>query len=230
MFDLKFTFKYRFIVIEGHELGNGKTLLGVILAHKYKNDLDMTIASNIELKDFEYNHIRSEEQLFNLENCVIILDESDIILNWTNNEDSQVFYENLFKNARKKNIIVIFITQNVRLLPAKCRELIRLIIFPKIIPYLDYPKKFDYNGKEIESNVVPESILIFRFYNYDEKICSTKGIRLLFGMNTTLIALTDDIIINDLPYWFDKFDTRQYIEDLIKIKLKSRKREKIKED
>ena len=213
-------------MIEGRRLGNGKTVLAVILAQKWRLQEPKTppnIVTNIKFKGIKYELLESESQLFDVRDSIIIIDEFDQIAKYNDRESGDLYYDHLIKYCRKYGNIVIFITQMAHMLPRKMRAMMDgngIICFPQISPYLRRKNIFNWIGKEINSRVTKQSRLYYQWFYYNDSICRSQ-----IGYEN-LIPYSEKYSIGDLPHYFKFYSTWQKDFTIEKIERKSEKKKR----
>jgi len=203
------------MLIEGRELGNGKTLAMVIMMWKLSK-LGLKILSNIRMKGIEYEHIDHESQMFTAHDSVIVLDEADKYVGIDVVLDGKIFYESLIRHARKNNLDVYFITQRAGMIQARVRLMCTTIALPNISRLFKKKQHYKWNEQPIYSRVHPKSILTFPVFQYREDAVSK-------GRYEDLPFLYSNHY-KRLPYYFQFYNTNELAPDIAQESYLKRRR------
>lgn len=187
------------ILIEGHALGNGKTLLMVIKLVHNRVKKRKKIATNITLNDLKYSHIGNYDELEKLKNCVIGIDEIDLYCPESERNKGHRMYDYAIRNSRKRNIQFYFTVQQTRTIQIRVRAMVQIIAFPIIEPYYPEPKRFKYKDEIYECYFPPNAVMTVEYYQYNDSI--------VMNSRYDALALTYKEKFTDLYKYFKLYDT-----------------------
>lgn len=131
------------IVLYKGSRGKGKTLSMTRDAYKYYLQ-GYRVFSNYSLTFSE--HITNNEVLAlnrdsNLYNCVLVLDEIQLLFDSRNFRDSSsISFSNFIQQVRKRNIIILATTQYVNTIDKRLRQHLDIFAYPEFIKDLNYCK------------------------------------------------------------------------------------------
>lgn len=200
--------KNYFYCIEGIN-GAGKSLLGCALAVNYRTTYHANIFSNIRFRGIEYTHLRYRKELFEATNGLVILDEAQDLAWFDDSLSGKEVYKQLLANARKKNITVIFITQQVGLMQRKIRNMLQHICFPIITAQSDIVQEVEYDGEKYITSLTKESCIVYQWYKYYESFAT------LFSKWNNIVPTSPKERIQDVFQYFKYYDTYQRDYELL---------------
>jgi len=154
------------------QMGTGKSLGATALACALANATGQPLWANYHIRHPNFNFIASSKQLMAIEGGILVLDEAHLFLDsrqWK--ERSNISLTHWATKIRKKNLICFVISQHIRQIDLRLRNLLDILIVCEKIP-----TGFKLNFVDFQYRLMGRSVILdrpekyFRFYDTFEEI------------------------------------------------------------